>query len=99
MKFESQEFKVGAARPRTTKATVSGHLKNSDKDIQMEMVFNIPAEQPNNDAAALLLWENLSRIGGLSLKEDAEQYHFYPLSLFSSLTVEFKLVEEAKIVL
>lgn len=94
MTLQSQEFKIGAATARDVRIVVKGHLKGIEKDIEQELSIHIPAEQPNNDQAALLLWQEISRIGGLTIKEDNNTYSFYSLTLFSSLTAEFQNIQK-----
>lgn len=94
MTLQSQEFKIKGVKARNARVVVKGHLKGCESDITQELHINIPAEQPNNDQAALMLWQEISRIGGLTNKTNEETYEFYSLSLFSSLTAEFQLVEK-----
>lgn len=98
MQLQSQEFKIVGNRPRKVKVVVNGHLKGCDKDVTMEMHNDIPANQPNNDQAALLVFQAISDVGGMSIKTDNNTYEFYSLSLFSSLTAEFQQVEEVRLI-
>ena len=93
MSLQSQEFKIKGTKARNVRVVVKGHLKGCEEDISQELHINIPAEQPNNDQAALMLWQEIARIGGLTVKENEETYQFYSLGLFSSLTADFQLVE------
>lgn len=95
--LEAQEFKIRGTAPRQTRVIVTGHLKGIDKDVIQELTVNIPAEQPNNDKAALLLWQEIANIGGLTVKETNEKYVFYSLSLFSHLDAEFQLVNKVSL--
>ena len=63
--LQSQEFKIKGIKPRRVRVVVTGHLKGIDKDVQQELEIDIPAEQPNNDQASMLLWQEVSRLGGL----------------------------------
>jgi hypothetical protein len=92
--LQAQEFKIGAAKDRNVRIIVKGHLKGIEKDILQELTVHIPADQPNNDQAALLLWQEISRLGGLTIKEDNDTYSFYALTLFSSLTAEFQNIQK-----
>lgn len=92
--LQSQEFKIKGIKPRNVRIIVKGHLKGCEEDILQELTINIPAEQPNNDQAALTLWQEISRLGGLTSKTNDDTYEFYSLNLFSSLTAEFQLVEK-----
>lgn len=94
MTLASQEFKITGTRPRHVRVVVKGHLKGIDKDVEQELNIDIPANQPNNDQAALMLWQEISRIGGLAVKETEDIYQFYSLTLFSHMTAEFQLVEK-----
>ncbi len=94
MTLQAQEFKIKGTKARNVRVIVHGHLKGCEQDVDQELHINIPADQPNNDQAALLLWQEISRIGGLTIKEDEENYSFYSLNLFSSLTATFQLVEK-----
>jgi hypothetical protein len=93
MALQSQEFKIKGTKPRNVRVVVKGHLKGCEQDIEQELHINIPAEQPNNDQAALLLWQEIARIGGLTSKTNDNTYEFYSINLFSSLTADFQLVE------
>lgn len=97
--LESQEFKITGIRDRNVKVVVKGHLKGCEQDITMDLTIHIPANQPNNDQAALLLWQEISNIGGISIKENEDTYQFYSLSLFSSLTAEFQNVEKVSLII
>lgn len=92
--LHSQEFKIKGIKPRNVRVVVKGHLKGCEDDITQELTFQIPADQPNNDQSALMLWQEISRIGGLTVKENEDTYQFYSLTLFSSLTAEYQLVEK-----
>ena len=91
---QAQEFKIKGIKPRAVRVIVTGHLKGCEEDIKQELTIDVPAEQPNNDNAALLLWQSISGIGGLTIKENDNTYQFYSLSLFSSLTADFQLIEK-----
>jgi hypothetical protein len=92
--LESQEFKIKGIKARNVRIVVKGHLKGCEEDITQELHINIPAAEPNNDQAALTLWQEIARIGGLTVKTNEETYEFYSMSLFSSLTAEFQLIEK-----
>ena len=92
--LQAQEFKIKGITPRNVRVIVKGHLKGCDEDILQELTINIPAEQPNNDQAALMLWQEIARIGGLTVKENDNTYQFYSLNLFSSLTADFQVIEK-----
>ena len=92
--LQAQEFKIKGIKPRRTRVVVKGHLKGCEDDITQELTIDIPAEQPNNDAAALMLWQEIARIGGLTVKENDNIYQFYSIKLFSSLTADFQQIEK-----
>lgn len=92
--LQSQEFKISNNLPRHVKIIVTGHLRGIDKDVVQELDVDIPANQPNNDQAALLLWQNISQLGGLTIKQDNETYIFYSLPLFSHLTATFGNIQK-----
>lgn len=94
MGLQAQEFKIGGIKPRKARIIVHGHLKGCEKDIDQELTIDIPANQPNNDQAALTLWQEISRLGGLTSKTNEDTYEFYSLSLFSHLTAEFQMIEK-----
>lgn len=99
MKLAPQEFKITGTRARNVRVIVKGHLRGSSEDITMVLHNTIPPNEPNNDQAALLVWQSISQNGGLTDKQDENTYHFWPLTLFSSLTADFQIVEEGKIIL
>jgi len=96
--LQPQEFKIVGNHPRKVKVIVKGHLRGSDQDVTMEMHNDIPANQPNNDQAAMLVFQSLSAEGGMTIKIDNEKYEFYHLSLFSHITAEFQQIQEVHLI-
>lgn len=96
--LEAQEFKIGAATDRDVRIIVKGHLKGCEEDITQELTITVPAKYPNNDQAALQLWQSISNLGGLTVKNDDSTYNFYSMSLFSHLTADFQSIKKVSLV-
>lgn len=45
-----------------------------------------------HDQAALFVWDQVSKIGGLTTVGTAGEYNFYPLTLFVRITLKFGTV-------
>lgn len=49
--------------------------------IEQKMTLKLP-KGTNHDQAALFIWDQLSRLGGLTTTGTAGEYNFYPIALF-----------------
>lgn len=52
-----------------------------DTCIEQKMTLKLP-KGTNQDQAALFVWDQVSRLGGLTTTGTAGEYNFYPLALF-----------------
>jgi|ERR1700719_1789348 len=59
--------------------------------IEQEFKLKLPRGIPN-DQAALFVWDQVSKLGGLTTTGKAGEYNFYPLAVFKRLAMKFGTV-------
>jgi hypothetical protein len=70
--------------------SVFGVLKNGEA-IEQKMTLKLP-RNVNRDQAALFIWDNVAKLGGLTTTGTAGEYNFYPLWVFDRVTLKFNEV-------
>jgi hypothetical protein len=62
-----------------------------DTAIEQKFKMNSPRGIPD-DQIVLFVWDQISKLGGLTSVGSAGEYNFFPLSQFKRLTLKFGLV-------
>jgi hypothetical protein len=71
--------------------SVFGVLKDEGEAIEQKMTLKVPRAL-HNDQAALWIWDQVAKLGGLTTVGTAGEYNFYPLWVFSRVTLRFNEV-------
>jgi len=62
-----------------------------DTAIEQQFKLNKPRGTPD-DQIALFVWDQVSKLGGLTVTGAAGEYNFFPLSLFKRITLKLGIV-------
>jgi hypothetical protein len=63
----------------------------NDEAIEQTFQLNLP-RGVNRDQAVLFVWDQVSKLGGLTTTGTAGEYNFFPLAQFKRLTMKFNTV-------
>ena len=67
-----------------------------DLSVEQKMTLRLP-RGIHHDQAALFIWDQISRIGGLTVTGQEGEYNFYPLAVFKRLALKFNKVVGASL--
>jgi hypothetical protein len=86
-----QDAKSAIATPvEIVRLSVFGEFPDNtavEQTLSLRLPRNVPEEQ-----AVLFVWDQISKLGGLTIKGQQGEYNFYPLAVFKRLTLKFNQV-------
>lgn len=94
-----REAAVAAQQPpMMTQKYIASGLVGGEK-ISQEFQIHVPQGMPDHDQANLMLWDAISRVGGLTVKVNDTHYKLYPIKMFDgALDLEVSIVTGNSIV-